>query len=184
MNEQKIIMYDSPEAAKFVTGISGWVSSSGKFYGNDEHLARWSGCTHTKCNCGAIIPARSYTTCSDCRHKKASDEYLALQFKEYDGSPVVTWDGDTYFFTEEDIIEYLEDQETDEIDLLFCREVKYREVDSDYWADDLPEEGDIEPALQKALVDLNKVIKSLPPASYMPGNIRTRYKLTKPDISG
>ena len=38
MTEQ-IIAYDSAEAASIQT-VSGWVSRAGRFFGNDEHMAR------------------------------------------------------------------------------------------------------------------------------------------------
>ncbi|MDV3537947.1 hypothetical protein CMU94_02270 [Elizabethkingia anophelis] len=34
MKEEKIIMYDSPEAAIYRKNIEGWVSSNGRFFGN------------------------------------------------------------------------------------------------------------------------------------------------------
>lgn len=54
--EEKIIMYDTPAAAMYRTGIEGWVSSDGHFFGKGEraeHLARYSGSTHHKCECVA-----------------------------------------------------------------------------------------------------------------------------------
>jgi len=43
---KEIIKYDSPDSAKYVKNIEGWVSKNGKFFGKDEHIARWDGCTH------------------------------------------------------------------------------------------------------------------------------------------
>jgi len=48
-NDSKIIMFDSNEAANFQTGLSGWVSRQGHYWGNDERAARYDGCTHTHC---------------------------------------------------------------------------------------------------------------------------------------
>ena len=52
MSGNEMILNTSDEAAHFVTGLSGWVSRHGHFYGNDERLARYDGCTHTVCECG------------------------------------------------------------------------------------------------------------------------------------
>jgi len=46
---EKIVPYDSAEAASIQT-VTGWVSRSGRFWGNDEHMARYDGCTHRKCD--------------------------------------------------------------------------------------------------------------------------------------
>ena len=39
---EKIVTYDSAEAASIQT-VTGWVSRSGRFWGNDEHMARYDG---------------------------------------------------------------------------------------------------------------------------------------------
>ena len=60
---EKIVMYDSPEAATYRTDIKGWVSRDGHFYGDNgpsaEHGARWSGCTHMNCKCGTSMRKES-----------------------------------------------------------------------------------------------------------------------------
>lgn len=176
--EEKIIMYDSAEAAQQIT-ITGWVSGGDKrFWYKDEHMARWSGCTHLKCECGKIM-RKSYTKCDDCRHKLAAERYNALPFKEWNGEPVVEWDGDKYFFNEEDLIEYCEENEIKEIDLLFCIENNWRNIDEDYWADEMPDnaDGELPKELQLALNSLNSVINTLPAQSYSPSKIRTKYIL-------
>ena len=43
--EELRIMYDSPEAAKYLTNLKGWVDINGKYFGNSkdsEHSARYS----------------------------------------------------------------------------------------------------------------------------------------------
>jgi hypothetical protein len=108
MTEEKIIMYDSPEAAEQIT-LTGWISKGkdGQFWYKDEHMARWAGCTHKKCDCGNVMK-KSYTMCETCRAKAARERYLKLPFKEWDRVEPVTesW-GDKYFFNEEDLIEYM-----------------------------------------------------------------------------
>ena len=48
MNDiKKIILPESPEAASIQT-VTGWVSSNGRYWGNDEHMARYDGSTHRK----------------------------------------------------------------------------------------------------------------------------------------
>ena len=47
MAEKQIIMEDSPEAASIQT-VTGWVSRTGRFWGNDERMARFDGSTHNR----------------------------------------------------------------------------------------------------------------------------------------
>lgn len=185
--EEKIVMYDSPEAATYRTNIEGWVSIDGIFCGkgaDGERMARYRSATHTKCECGAVIKTRSYISCESCRNKKSKEEYLKLPYREYDGSPVVEQDGDQYFFSEGEICDYLTENDLEDIDLLFCSENHWQPVDSDLWADVMPEEMDGLPKkLQDALDALNKVISEMPPASYSPAKIRTSYSLEKDETA-
>jgi hypothetical protein len=179
--ENKVIMYDSPEAATYRKDIEGWISIDNIYCGKGktgEDLARYRSATHTKCECGAVIKMRTYTTCDECRHKKAIENYNKLTFKEYDESPVVTWDNDIYFFSEVDIQDYLEENELESIDLLFCEENSWNPVEPDYWSDIMPENSDgyLPKKLQEALDAFNKVISEMPTCSYSPSKIRTTYK--------
>jgi hypothetical protein len=183
--KEKVIMYDSQEAATYRKDIEGWVSADGFYCGNGEageRSARYRGATHTKCECcGAVIKMRTYTVCDECRHKKAVERYNALPFREYDGSLVVDWNGDTYFPCEEDIQGYLENNELESVDLLFCDENEWMSIQPDYWSDIMPEDsdGELPKELQEALDNLNKVISELPPCSYSPSKIRTSYRIKK-----
>lgn len=179
MESKEIIMYDSPEAAQYKT-VTGWVGG-GRFWGKDEHMARYCGSTHNKCACGNTM-SKSYTLCEGCMAKKRKEAYLQLPYKEYDGSPVAMQWGERYFFNEEEIICHLEDlfieEGIEELELVFCEEQHFFEIDSEIWRDILPEdEYDLPNKMQDAIDALNEVIKSLPPASYLPGKIRTSYKI-------
>jgi hypothetical protein len=48
MPEEKVVMYESSEAASIQT-VTGWVGADGRFWGNDEHMARYCGATHRHC---------------------------------------------------------------------------------------------------------------------------------------
>ena len=45
--QEEVVMIDDPRAATLVT-VTGWRSRDGRFYGDNEHSARWAGCTHVK----------------------------------------------------------------------------------------------------------------------------------------
>ncbi|WP_244858805.1 hypothetical protein [Pseudomonas sp. B2021] len=48
MPEEKVVMYEPPQAASIQT-VTGWVGADGRFWGKDEHMARWCGATHRHC---------------------------------------------------------------------------------------------------------------------------------------
>lgn len=178
--KEKIIYYDSPEAAKPHT-MQGWLSAKGFFY-KEEHMARYDGCTHRKCEGCDGWSEKMYTHCGDCRNKRAADRYNALPFKEWDlVSPICAFDGYKYFFSEEDLTEYLYEEELkpEDLQLVYCRPNYFQQVDGGYWEDILPEnaDGELPSKLEKALAEFNKVISELKPASWSPDKIRTSYTL-------
>lgn len=173
-------MFDSAEAAVKVN-MDLWKSSDGRL-AVTEDTARYNGCTHKICICGKPMK-KMYTCCKECGFKIRREKFLSLPFREWDGEEVVcTTDGDKYFFNEEEIIDYMQDDEENhitEIELLICEENNWQTVNSDWWSDNMPDdsEGELPTEMQKALDNLNGIIEKLPPASYSPGKIRTSYKL-------
>lgn len=137
----KIVLEDSDEAARFVTGLSGWVSSDGRFYADNEQLARYAGSTHRKCDCGNIIPKSSY--CNPCAEKRTKEKFLAM--------PVVAWDGvsyiydentDKYFGEPEELVEHyaLNDLQTSSAMPIVCKPNYARQIEDDFWCDELPDD--------------------------------------------
>lgn len=172
-----IVLYNSDEAARKVT-VTGWASKDGRFWGNDEHMARWDGCTHKLCECGEICD-KSYTKCDKCIAKQRHEIFLKTPFKEWDGkTPVVLFDNDTYFFSEDDIEYYCDDNELkpEDLRLLICEPLCLSQIDYDYWNDDLPEDGELPPKVEEALKALNKAIEEEGTVSWWPGKFRTEYK--------
>lgn len=187
MKEEKIIMYDSPEAAEQIT-LTGWKSkgADGQFWYKDEHMARWAGCTHLKCECGNIMK-KNWLKCDECRRKDAVERYNKLPQKEYDPKDVVcTWDGDKYFFSEDEIIEHIEEYNDDfpddritEIKLLVCVPIYYRRIDSEDIASDSHEDWEPDDELEQKIKEFNDYLKTLPPHSWTPGKIRTTYDIAE-----
>lgn len=179
--KEAVILYDSPEAASIKTGLSGWVSSNGRYWGKDEHMARWDGCTHRKCqDCGAVHE-KNWAYCPECYKKKRHEQFLSLPEVPFDKVECCKiWDDDTFFFSpEEDISEYCLNNDIDPADL--CLEVceakiELSKVGEDYWADELPEDHDLPPKIEEALNALNKAIKEHSPTVWWGCNKRTTYK--------
>ena len=74
MADSKEIRYDSAEAATYKTGLAGWVSCTGNFWGEDEHMARWTGCTHQSCACGFALERRRVSLRTD-RQRQTEQHY-------------------------------------------------------------------------------------------------------------
>ena len=181
MKDEKIVLYESDEAATYRTNIEGWVSREGRFWGKDEHMARYTGCTHTKCECGAIVARSGPSKCPECRSKAIEEKYHNLPYQEWDGkTPVVTWDDDKFFYSPDEIEEHCEEHEIDfkDLKLVICEPNHFHEISPDYWSDVLPEDyevEDIDNKLAEKVQELNEYIKTLKPASWSHGKYRTSF---------
>lgn len=185
MKEEKIIEYDNPEAAIKVN-MDLWKSAKGHYYITEES-ARKDGATHKRCACGGLVE-NGWTTCQSCRYKAASERYKAYPYKEYvEGMPVTLRDGDKYFFSSEEIEEFIyeqnedcdEDDKIDSVDLIVCEPVHYRTISSEDFADDAHDDWEPEKELEDAVEVFNKVIRTLSPHSWKPGKFRTSYVSTE-----
>lgn len=178
MKEEKIILDTDTDAAEFKT-FSGWVSKKGRYFGSKEQDARYDGCTHNKCDCGEI-KEKFYTRCFSCRNKKEQENYENLEFKEWDyETPLCLYKSDTYFFDEDSVFDYCEENDItlEDLKLVLCKPNYLFHISSDYWIDILPEDCDIPKELEKRLDDLNEFISTLKPISWEESKIRT--KVTK-----
>lgn len=183
--EEKVIMYDSPEAAQLVNinfpdGTpygKGWVSINRRFYA-DENQARVDSATHIKCDtCSEVRKVNSY--CIPCHDKKVRDSYFKKPFKEYDGKSFLTLhDDDTFFSDEEAVREYCydnDDLQPENLMLVICDPNYLHKLDGSQWEDIMPEDGDGElpKEVEAALQALNAVIEKQGPISYSAGTYRT-----------
>lgn len=168
MAVEKEIMYESEEAATYRTGLEGWVSAAGHFFGKSEraqHMARYDGCTHHISDCGHKAN-RGWSMCEECLAKKRKDNYLQMPEIEWDGStPLCLYQDDKYFFDEDDIIMFCEDDDIDpsSLQLCICEPNYYQQVTSEAIApeDVAPEDYDgyLPKEIQAALDMLNEAIE-------------------------
>ncbi len=165
------ILYSSGEAAKFVTGIEGWVDRNGRFFGDNEDLARYSGCTHVLCNvCGKEMPVRGY--CRGCRDVNDVKKYASKTKVEWDEkTPIYSEAYDEYFFDADSLRDYLEESEcsAESLRLVLCEPNRFSEVETDHFQDDFNPEEDLPGEILEALNVFNEVIRSQSPASWSPG---------------
>ncbi|MGN8120390.1 hypothetical protein ACTJK9_01365 [Pseudomonas sp. 22082] len=178
MPEEKVVMYESPEAASIQT-LTGWVAADGRFWGNDEHMARWCGATHRRCEKNpehAIYEVRSY--CRECYEESRQAKFAAMPVKEWAGEPLVIFDGDRYFFDEDSLRDYLIDSDIElaDVQLCICEPNYPREIDpEDHFIDDLPEDGEIRDDELLAAFDLlNEMIRQSQPLSWSEGEFAAR----------
>lgn len=168
---EPVILNTSDEAATYRTDIRGWVSRNGRFYGEDERLARWDGCTHTVCDCGAVM-GRPYTACDACRERAADERFAARPRKAWTDEPLYSDRDDRYFWDASEVSEYLDDEGItfDEARFIICEPHYGRAIDpNDYFEGDLPEGETVSDELSKAFDALNEIIKKQPPMSWNPG---------------
>ena len=165
MSDEKVIMYDSPEAAQ-LKAVDGWVSSHGQFFGDDERTARYAGSTHTKCpNCGEVYPTRSW--CGRCRREQEQKKFLSFPIEKWDGvTPLCLYGTEVYFFGES-VLDYIANLAPgEEPQICECKPGYLSTIDTDQWCDDLPEDGELPDAVQTALDGLNAAIKAAGPVCW------------------
>jgi len=183
--EKEKILYDSNEAAKKIN-VSGWVSSDGHFYGDDEHLARWAGCTHQICECGNEHN-KSRTMCNACWEKELDKRYNEKPFKVWDKiEPLTIHREEIWFFNENELRDYIVDNSInfEDLQLVICEPNYAREIDyDDFNCDILPEDTylhEVFPELSEAIESVNEIIRKNEVAlSWSGGRYRTKYEACK-----
>lgn len=187
---EKITPIDAPDLVRRVT-VTGFVDTHGRFWGEDERMARWSSCTHVRCQCGGLAE-RHWTACPDCRAKKAAERYAAMPKVEWNGGSFVYSDShDRYFQDYDELVDYIRDLRADDssvtvddLRLIICEPNMAREIDGgDHFGDDLPEDGELPDELQQAIDALNAVIRKQPPLSWSPGKQAAIVTIAAADLA-
>lgn len=174
MTEKLVVLYDAPEAASIKT-VTGWVARTGEYWGDNEHMARWCGSTHKRCEtegCAAIVERNSFTICDDCRQKKALAKFEAKPKVAWNGTGMLFSDAcDEYFSDLEEAQDFAEDRELSLADLrlVICDPNHLRPIYEDLWCDDMAEDGELPDEVTAALEALNRAIENAGPVSWHPG---------------
>jgi hypothetical protein len=166
-----MVLYSSPEAARIKT-VTGWVARTGEYWGDNEHMARYCGSTHKVCECGEVVSQRTY--CRKCADTRALAKFSAMERRPWDGDTMLFSDSkDLYFSTVSEATDYAYDNELslDELRLVICEPNFANEiVGSEYFSEDLPEDGDLPAELSDAFAALNEAIRKCgTPLSWSPG---------------
>jgi hypothetical protein len=171
---ETIVMYDSPEAAK-IEAVTGWRARTGEFWGDNEHMARYCGSTHKRCeSCGGVVAKSSW--CDPCRAKARQEKFAGYERKAWDGEePINLFDTDVYFFAPDMLADYCADHgvKAADLQLVFCDPNYARIIEpNDYFEEMLPEDGYVPDDLAEAFEALNKVIEAhKTPLSWSPGDV-------------
>ena len=166
------------EAAKQVE-VWGWACvKCGQFYGKGdgaEHSARYCCHTDAPCECGGR-KGRHRTTCESCWHKEKCKRYGAMEQKEWDErSPLAIYDGDTYFFDFDAMLEWCLEHGIKPSDafVVHCREQHPPRFElSCFMADCLPDdqEFDYDEAARELENKVNELLEARRPWSWYPDN--------------
>lgn len=171
--DEKVILPDSPEAASIKT-VTGWVSRTGRFWGDDERTARYDGSTHKLCEkCGGLVEQRGY--CGPCADKKEVDKYESMQAKPWDGVCMVySIAAEKYYSDPYEAFDDLEgeDAKIETMMLVLCEPNKIRLFDEDYFSDDLAEDGELPDEIEQAINAFNDALRAAPVLSWWPGNFK------------
>lgn len=173
--QPEMILASSPEAASIQT-VTGWVSRGGRFWGNDEHMARYCGSTHRLCEANpehGPVENRSY--CEACHAEKNETKWQAMPKAPLSEEllPLCVFDSDRYFFDLDDLRDWLEEHELNPegVRLVQCEPVHAQPIDPyDHFIDDLPEDGEVPDALREAFEALNTAIAKCEPLGWRAAN--------------
>lgn len=175
MKQKTVVMYESDEAASIQT-LTGWVDRNGRFWGADEHMARYCGSTHRICEKNPAHGVReSNGYCEQCHAEHRQNHFATLEKKVWAGEPLVVFDNDTYFFDAESLVDYCLEHNVlpSELQLLICEPNYPREIDMvDHCEEIIPDGGDhhdIPEAIWQASEALNKAIRESEPISWSGG---------------
>jgi hypothetical protein len=135
------------------TDLVGWCCKAcGRYWGADEHMARWCCATDLPCDiegCDGRARKHGFTTCDACRRRKDDERWAAVEKVAWDGvTPLCEWDGDRFFFDDGAVADYVADRLADgvaieEIHLVLCERDTPRSFDmADFQSDYLAREWD------------------------------------------
>lgn len=145
-----------------------------------ENTVRKELSTHKVCeSCGNNISKHSY--CYPCYESKNKDNYFKKEFKEWDGkTPLVIYNSDEYFFDGDSVLDYIEENEEEDLQLMICEPNYCPELSEEYFTEEfLPENyndlGDFDKGLVQKVKELNEYIRTLKPMSWSQGRYRTEF---------
>lgn len=181
-DDSSMVMFDSDEAAKYRTDISGWVSRHGLYCGDSEGAARYDGCTHRKCeDCGKSIE-KNRLFCEECDEARSKKWYESLVVETWDEKGMLySYVADKFFQSWEEVDDYCEDnsKQMGDLRLVICNPNYLPLLGNDYGYDELAENGELPDSVLRAIDDFNNVIREIGPVSWGPSNKAASICITR-----
>ena len=177
-DEEPMVLYDSAAAAVHETReLTGWWSRDGRFWGPDEHMARYMGCTHQKCEiCGAPVDTRrGRTVCQSCLAGQLRVRYQMLRRGAWDGGPLCEFGGDRFWFDWNDLVHDVANGDvTPDVMLVIATPDSPPVFDAyELLVDHLPDETTNVPLpIERAMTALNEAIAAEAPLCWRPSDVR------------
>ncbi|QHJ00073.1 hypothetical protein GT347_20075 [Xylophilus rhododendri] len=187
---ETVILPSSPLAAERKS-VTCWVGRDGSLWSDDAHgerMARYCGSTHGACaDCGATCD-KGYGVCDACGARRKLERYAAMPRKAWDGHQMLYSEAkDRYFQDIQDATENLDEGESlTGLRLVLCDPNLPRQLDEDFFCDELPEDGDwhsLPSDLQEAVEAYNKVAASCAPLSWSSGKFALLIEDATPNKS-
>jgi hypothetical protein len=127
-----------------------------RFWGADEHMARRCCSDDFPCKTEGCEQrtTRGITHCCGCRSLRMSERWAKLPMVAWDGeTPLSEWDNDRFFFSEDELLEYLWERAHDDKgnpypdppeppELVICKQRKRSFSMADHLSDDLAEDDE------------------------------------------
>ena len=133
--------------------------------------ARWADIREAWADMLAAAPTpKGYTQCRGCRDLTYIAEYESMPRAEWDGKAMLYSEArDQYYITPDDAAEDLEEDQTlADLRLVICEPNYVRQLEPDYFCDDLPEDGDVPDDVAEAMEAFNKAVAGIV-LSWSPG---------------
>lgn len=164
-----MILYDSDQAAHRAT-VEGWVSATGRFWGNNEHGARYEGCTHVRCACGEVM-GKGLGKCGACHEAENIARYAAMPRQRWNNEMLFSEATFSYYRNPEEAEDALEEGQTlADLRLVLCDPVYGPQLDDEVFYDSLPDDdNDVPDELLEALDAFNKAVRAAGVLSWSPG---------------
>lgn len=135
--------------------VSGWCCKTcGRYWGDGaggERAAKYCCCTDRLCEkCGVARTHKHWINCDGCRQLERIERFEKLESKPYDGTAVVTFDDDKYFFDSDELLEWIADTDDGEprdlstVRLVFaeCKPPRWTHTISELLGDELYDDCD------------------------------------------
>ena len=109
---------------------------------------------------------KGWTKCESCREKSKQEKFEKFKVIQWDyKTPISIYDTDTYFFDEQDLLDYCDDEglEPEELQLVLCKQNRRRVLNVyEFLEDDVHEDWDPSADLEAAVIAFNEAVAKDP----------------------